>query len=78
HLVKPIRQAAFARVLAPVLDRRGVEAVASAPPTAARLPLSVLVAEDDEISALLARTLLLHLGARPEVVADGEAALAAG
>lgn len=76
HLVKPIRQAAFARVLGPVLAARPVEATNTATPPLARLPRSVLVVEDDEISALLARTLLLHLGARVDVVGDGLAALA--
>jgi CheY-like chemotaxis protein len=77
HLVKPIRQAAFTRVLGPVLAARPVEAADPAAPSVARLPLAVLVVEDDEISALLARTLLLHLGARVDVVGDGAAALAA-
>lgn len=77
HFVKPIRHAAFARVLGRLFEARPQDAARAASPTAARLPLSVLVAEDDEISALLARTLLLHLGARPHVVGDGSAALAA-
>lgn len=77
HLVKPIRAATFARVLGRVLEASPQEATDTATPAPPRLPLSVLVVEDDEISALLARTLLLHLGARPHVVADGPAALAA-
>lgn len=77
HLVKPIRPAAFARVLSRVLEAPPQEATATATPAPPRLSRSVLVVEDDEISALLARTLLLHLGARPHVVADGVAALAA-
>ena len=38
--------------------------------------LSVLVAEDNEINALLARALLSRLGHRPTIVADGLAAIA--
>jgi PAS domain S-box-containing protein len=39
--------------------------------------LSVLVAEDNEINALLARALLTRLGHEPTIVADGAAAIAA-
>jgi CheY-like chemotaxis protein len=39
--------------------------------------LAVLVAEDNEINALLARSLLSRLGHRPTLVASGEAAVAA-
>jgi CheY-like chemotaxis protein len=37
--------------------------------------LSILVAEDNEINALLVRTLLTRLGHRATVVGDGEAAV---
>ncbi|MBN8934722.1 MAG: response regulator, partial [Rhizobiales bacterium] len=39
-------------------------------------PLAILVAEDNEINALLTRTLLTRLGHRPTVVENGAAALA--
>jgi CheY-like chemotaxis protein len=41
----------------------------------ARKPLSVLVAEDNEINALLTRALLTRLGHQPAVVESGAAAL---
>jgi len=37
--------------------------------------LSILVAEDNEINALLARALLVRLGHRPTIAANGEAAV---
>ena len=37
--------------------------------------LSILVAEDNEINALLARALLVKLGHRPTIAADGAAAV---
>jgi CheY-like chemotaxis protein len=77
HLTKPVRRAAFERVLPAVIEARALDSVRPSATRAGRLPLSVLVAEDDEIAALLARTLLMHLGARPEIVTDGPAALAA-
>lgn len=77
HLIKPIRHASLARVLSRIVAAQPLEVAATGAPALARLPLSVLVAEDDDISALLARTLLLRLGARPEIVADGAAAVAA-
>ena len=39
--------------------------------------LAILVAEDNEINALLARALLTRLGHRPTIATDGAAALAA-
>jgi CheY-like chemotaxis protein len=44
----------------------------SAPPSRA---LSILVAEDNEINALLIRSLLVRIGHRPVVTTDGEQAL---
>ena len=37
--------------------------------------LSILVAEDNEINALLARALLTRLGHRPTIAGNGEAAV---
>ena len=81
YLVKPVRAVSLAArlrdesfdlapPLAPDADA-GVEQPASVK------PLSVLVAEDNEINALLARALLTRLGHRPTVAGDGEAAVAA-
>src|SRR5471032_1644512 len=43
--------------------------------TASDKGLSILVAEDNEINALLARALLARLGHRPTIAGDGEAAV---
>lgn len=78
-LVKPLRAASLAARLAltpevtsPDLAPEPVE------PTAARTPadgLSILVAEDNEINALLMRSLLTKLGHRVVIAVHGEAAL---
>jgi signal transduction histidine kinase/DNA-binding response OmpR family regulator len=80
YLVKPVRAVS----LAAQLTAQGPleQAVAEAAEEPARAPtiekgLSVLVAEDNEINALLARALLTRLGYRPTVAADGAAALEA-
>jgi signal transduction histidine kinase/CheY-like chemotaxis protein len=81
YLIKPIRAASLAARLA-------VDGIfeAEAPPlapagrddgTAPNGGLSVLVAEDNEINALLAQALLTRLGHRPMMTRDGEAAVAA-
>lgn len=78
-LVKPLRAASLAARLAlapeiasPDLAPEPVE------PAAARTPakgLSILVAEDNEINALLMRSLLTKLGHRVMIAVHGEAAL---
>lgn len=78
-LVKPLRAASLAARLAltpevasPDLAPEPVE------PTAVRTPpdgLSILVAEDNEINALLMRSLLTKLGHRVVIAVQGEAAL---
>ncbi|HET9903682.1 MAG TPA: response regulator [Xanthobacteraceae bacterium] len=79
YLVKPVRAASLATLLA---SRE--PAAEAAPPEPARHPpsdsrpsrtLSILVAEDNEINALLSRTLLQKLGHRVSTVEDGRAAL---
>ncbi len=82
YLVKPIRATSLAARLrngdgfapAPESAEAKLQAPAAA---AASKSLNVLVAEDNEINALLARALLTRLGHRPTVVGDGEAAVAA-
>ena len=75
YLVKPVRAASLKAqlVAAPAFDehfrRRSRRTLR--PPTQTRRPLrhsrsSVLVAEDNEINALLTRSLLTRLGHRPE------------
>jgi CheY-like chemotaxis protein len=83
YLVKPVRAASLAAVLgspaAP--DTAEVEPpIVESPPLAATAgaadALSVLIAEDNEINALLARSLLGKLGHRVTVAVDGEQACA--
>jgi signal transduction histidine kinase/CheY-like chemotaxis protein len=82
YLVKPIRAASLAaRFMAP--DDTGAGAPALVPhdldraPARAMQALAVLVAEDNEINALLARSLLAKLGHRATVVENGAEAIAA-
>jgi PAS domain S-box-containing protein len=86
YLVKPIRVASLAAQLGAQsfgavpdgFDRAGSsrDRAATAGPIAAG-GLAILIAEDNEINALLARALLTRLGHRPTVVANGAAALEA-
>jgi PAS domain S-box-containing protein len=77
YLVKPVRAASLAERLR--LDRDGFAKLAE---DTGELPnfgparkdgLSILVAEDNEINALLTRALLQKLGHRPQVVSNGNA-----
>jgi len=80
YLIKPVR----ALSLAACLRENGFDVMAEAADTeagkTAEQPaqtrnLSILVAEDNEINALLARALLTRLGHRPIIVADGASAM---
>jgi signal transduction histidine kinase/DNA-binding response OmpR family regulator len=77
YLVKPVRAGSLAAMLrddAPPI----VPADSGAEPLEkSSRSLSILVAEDNEINALLTRTLLSKLGHRPTGVTGGEAAVAA-
>ena len=82
YLVKPVRTASLAARLtgADAFDMApaiGTEARADTQPPAAGKQLSVLVAEDNEINALLARALLARLGHRPSIAENGEVAVQA-
>lgn len=80
YLVKPVRAVSLAARFG-----REIEATAFAEAEDERAPLaratsarlSVLVAEDNEINALLARALLVKLGHAPTMVENGAAAVAA-
>lgn len=86
YLVKPLRAVSLAgrlmaasAALVPELPE-GDEPPANAPERliprgASSQTLSVLVAEDNEINALLIRSLLTRLGHRPVITTDGEQAL---
>jgi PAS domain S-box-containing protein len=78
YLIKPVRAASLAGRF--LHDNAFDPAAAMEPPdtpSAARSDsgLSILVAEDNEINALLARALLVKLGHRPTMVASGGTAL---
>lgn len=80
YLVKPLRPASLAARLNPEQPSLSIvpeetAAVAPAAAATAKTSLSVLVAEDNEINALLTRSLLLRLGHRPVVAVDGALAV---
>jgi CheY-like chemotaxis protein len=90
YLVKPLRAASLAarltmtpETIAPSLDAPSLAGDAwidapghvEAPPVAAARGLSVLVAEDNEINALLMRSLLTRLGHHAVITTNGEEAL---
>jgi PAS domain S-box-containing protein len=82
YLVKPVRATSLKAqlVAAPAFDgaaaaEPGIPSVLEDIFTAARKPLHVLVAEDNEINALLTRTLLTRLGHLPVTAESGTAAL---
>jgi CheY-like chemotaxis protein len=77
YLVKPVRAASLAAMLrddAPTIVPSEADMTPVDRPARS---LSILVAEDNEINALLTRTLLTKLGHRPTGVTGGEAAVAA-
>jgi len=83
YLVKPVRAASLAArfaapACAPFDDAELGGRAPEAPPGAASqddASLAILVAEDNEINALLARALLTRLGHRPTLVATGAQAI---
>ena len=77
YLVKPVRAASLAarmQAADATFERSDGEAEFEQPRVAQGKGLSILVAEDNEINALLARALLTKLGHRPVVATDGAAA----
>jgi PAS domain S-box-containing protein len=82
YLVKPVRTASLAARLA--MEDQGFDrpaevagAAGDAPRTATAGGLAILIAEDNEINALLARSLLTRLGHRPTVATSGAGAFEA-
>ncbi len=85
YLVKPLRAASLAArltagaALVPELPDDHESAIEipepATPHVASSRALSILVAEDNEINALLIRSLLTRLGHRPVITTDGEQAL---
>lgn len=78
YLIKPVRAASLAArfsagdVFESIAD---VEPASARPAAPSGDGLAILVAEDNEINAMLARALLLKLGHRPTVAANGAAAI---
>jgi signal transduction histidine kinase/DNA-binding response OmpR family regulator len=77
YLIKPVREASLAVMLADDAPAIVPSDFEFSEPGAPSRSLSILVAEDNEINALLTRALLSKLGHRPSGVAGGEAAIAA-
>jgi signal transduction histidine kinase/CheY-like chemotaxis protein len=80
YLVKPVRAASLAARLQGQAQGGDLDLTAPATCAATDLPQAsagraVLVAEDNEINALLTRSLLLRLGHRPTVVPNGAMAV---
>ena len=82
YLIKPVRADLLAAQVTnrdATPERAGADAMPADPATpsspTARPGLAVLVAEDNEINALLATSLLTRLGHRPIVVGTGDAAV---
>ena len=85
YLVRPVRRSSLIRVVAEIaggsggfhIDPGDARPRRSAPPRRAAASLEVLLAEDNEINALLARAVLVGLGHTVVEVHDGAAAVAA-
>ncbi len=85
YLVRPVRRVSLVRIVGDILGGDGSFCVdpsdarprQAAPPRRAGMALSVLLAEDNEINALLARAVLEGLGHEVTEVRDGVAAVAA-
>jgi CheY-like chemotaxis protein len=83
YLVKPVRSASLKAQLsaAPEFEGATVSTEPNPPspemdsPSGAEPPLRILVAEDNDINALLTSSLLTRLGHHTEVVPDGAAAI---
>jgi PAS domain S-box-containing protein len=77
YLIKPVRAASLAArfSLADGFDAAAAEPVITTNNFALGRGLAILVAEDNEINALLARALLVKLGHRPTIAANGGAAV---
>ncbi len=78
YLIKPVRAASLAARFSAeaAFDHSGGDARTQRPPEGLfNSGLSILVAEDNEINALLARALLTKLGHRPTMAGDGAKAV---
>ncbi len=78
YLLNPLRRSTILAQLGGIMQpAHPAQAVAAAPKQAGPLKLNVLLAEDNPVNALLARTLLERLGHKVTLVNNGDAALKA-
>jgi PAS domain S-box-containing protein len=88
YLVKPVRAASLAARLTTgdtfdhalaeaAAENNAISSATAADGSSASRRLSILVAEDNEINALLVRALLVRLGHRPTMAGNGQAAVQA-
>ena len=77
YLIKPVRAASLAARLSSdeAFDPPSSETADQPSQSESAGGLSILIAEDNEINALLARALLVKLGHRPTIAPDGAAAV---
>jgi PAS domain S-box-containing protein len=76
YLVKPVRAASLAaRFSGESTGEAEIDDATVAPASSSAKSLSILVAEDNDINALLARALLVRLGHRPTIASNGVAAV---
>jgi len=81
YLIKPVRAASLAARFSAgdafdsAVATEAAEVAAEKHAEKGGAPLSILVAEDNEINALLARALLVKLGHRPTIATSGAAAI---
>jgi signal transduction histidine kinase/CheY-like chemotaxis protein len=83
QLAKPIRHSSLFNALIKLFDRRAIQATAAAyPPTlppdlAQRLPLRILVAEDNPVNVKLITIILNRMGYRADIAGNGLEVIAA-
>jgi CheY-like chemotaxis protein len=77
YLIKPVRDTSLAARFSSddAFDAAATEVQEALPEARPAHSLSILVAEDNEINALLARALLSKLGHRPTIATSGAAAI---
>jgi len=81
HLHKPIKWSILARMMVSALGSRTTHTVKQSPDTvldhtlATRIPLRILVAEDNPVNQALALAILRKMGYRADCVADGQEVL---
>jgi PAS domain S-box-containing protein len=81
HLHKPIKRGALEKVMGAILGSRAAHPVRNSQETvldkslASRIPLRILIAEDNPVNQALALAILRKMGYRADCVADGQEVL---